>query len=157
MIYSDMTNDDIKDTIPIVPTSGVTGEGIPDMLSVIIKYTSVFMKGKVNFLKFIKKFIKMLVKENEFNCTVMEVKMTEGYGHTIDCILIDGVMRKDDRIVMMGFDGPIVTKIRALFTPHPMKEMRVKGEYLNHEIIYASQGLKIAAPDLEKVVAGSQL
>ncbi len=32
----------------------------------------------------------------------------------------------------MGFEGPIKTKIRALLTPHPMKEMRVKGEYEHH-------------------------
>jgi translation initiation factor 5B len=138
-------NPDYKTYFPIVPTSGVTGEGIPDLLSVIIKYTSIYMKNR------------MVVKKNQFNCTVMEVKMIEGMGTTIDCILVDGVIKKDDKIVLMGFEGPIVTKIRALLTPHPMKEMRVKGEYIHHEVIYASMGLKISAPELESAVAGSQM
>lgn len=100
---------------------------------------------------------RMVVKKNQFNCTVMEVKMIEGMGTTIDCILVDGVIKKDDKIVLMGFEGPIITKIRALLTPHPMKEMRVKGEYIHHDVIYASMGLKISAPELESAVAGSQM
>ena len=100
---------------------------------------------------------KMLVKEEEFNCTVMEVKKIDGLGYTIDAILIDGTIKQDDKIVLLGFDGPIKTKIRALLTPHPMKEMRVKGEYQHHELIHASMGIKISAPELENAVAGSQL
>lgn len=138
-------NPDPKTYFPIVPTSGVTGEGIPDLLSVIIKYTALYMKSR------------MLVKEDAFNCTVMEVKKIDGLGTTIDAILVDGTIRNGDRICLLGFDGPIKTKIRALLTPHPMKEMRVKGEYEHHEIIHASMGIKISAPDLENAVAGSQL
>lgn len=138
-------NKDPSSYFSVVPTSGVTGEGIPDLLSVISKYTQIFMKNK------------MVVKQDEFNCTVMEVKMIEGLGATIDCILVDGVLRQGDHIIILGFAGPIKTKIRALLTPHPMKEMRVKGEYLHHKEIYASMGLKISAPDLEDAVAGSQL
>lgn len=117
-------NEDPKTYFPIVPTSGITGEGLPDILSVIIKYTNYFMKSRVT------------IKENELNCTVMEVKMIEGHGTTVDCILIDGKLNVGDQIVIMGFEGPITTKIRALLTPHPMKEMRVKGEYLHHEVNY---------------------
>lgn len=51
----------------------------------------------------------------------MEVKMLEGHGTTIDCILIDGVIKVDDQIVLLGFNGPIVTKVKALLTPHAMK------------------------------------
>lgn len=61
--------------------------------------------------------------------------MIEGHGTTIDCILIDGKLKRDDKIVLLGFEGPIKTKIRAILTPHPMKEMRVKGEYIVHEVI----------------------
>lgn len=42
-------------------------------------------------------------------------------------------------------------------TPHPMKEMRVKGEYISHEVLYASMGVKISAPGLEDAVAGSAM
>ena len=56
--------EDVRTQVPIVPTSGMTGEGIPDLLSVIIRYTSQLMKKK-------------FVAKEEFNCTVMEVKMIE--------------------------------------------------------------------------------
>ena len=59
--------------------------------------------------------------------------------------------------MLLGFEGAIKTKIRAVLTPHPMKEMRVKGEYINHDVIYASMGIKIAANGLEEAVAGSAL
>ena len=87
----------------------------------------------------------------------MEVKMIEGHGTTIDCILVDGEIRKDDQIVLLGFRGPIVTKVRALLTPHPMKEMRVKDEYLHHESILAANGVKISAAGLDEAVAGTPL
>ena len=109
-------NEDPTDFISLVPTSGITGQGIPDLLSVIVKYSLT--------LENIKKKIK--VKQNNFRCTVMEVKMIEGYGTTIDCMLVDGKIKKDDQIVILGFEGPIITKVKALLTPHPMKEMRIK-------------------------------
>lgn len=83
--------------------------------------------------------------------------MTEGHGTTIDCLLVDGVLHKDDRIVVAGFTGPIVTKVKAILTPHPMKEMRVKGEYIYHELIHASMGIKVSALGLEDAMAGSLL
>ena len=104
-------NKDPEDYISLVPTSGITGEGIPDLLANIVHYSQTLHK--------ITKRIK--IKKNRFKCTVMEVKMTEGYGATIDCLLVDGVIRKEDQIVLLGFEGPIVTKVKALLTPHPMK------------------------------------
>jgi translation initiation factor 5B len=58
---------------------------------------------------------------------------------------------------MQGFNGPIVTKIRALLTPQPMRELRVKAEYIHHQEIKGSMGIKISAPELENALAGSEL
>ena len=83
--------------------------------------------------------------------------MLEGHGTTIDCILVDGSIKKEDQIVFLGFNGPIITKVKALLTPHPMKEMRIKDQYMHHKIIYAANGVKIAAPNLDQALAGSPL
>lgn len=83
--------------------------------------------------------------------------MIEGYGTTIDVLLVDGCIKKDDTIVLLGFQGPIITKVKALLTPHPMKEMRVKDEYLHHKEVWGANGLKVAAPGLDSAVAGTPL
>jgi len=55
--------------------------------------------------------------------------MIEGLGTTVDVILVNGELKVGDQVILCGFNGCIVTTIRALLTPHPMKEMRVKNEY----------------------------
>lgn len=55
--------------------------------------------------------------------------MIDGHGTTIDVVLVNGLLKVGDTIVVSGLNGPIQTTIRALLTPFPMKEMRVKGEY----------------------------
>ncbi len=129
-------NDSVRDYVSLVPTSGVTGEGIPDMLACVVKYTSQFLKNKITM-------------KSSFNCTILEVTKIEGLGTTIDVILVNGVLREGDTVCLLGFEGPIVTTIRALLTPHPMKEMRVKNEYLHHKKIKAAMGIKISANNLD--------
>lgn len=63
---------------------------------------------------------------------MLEVKVIEGLGTTIDVVLVNGLLKVGDTIVISGLNGPIVTTIRALLTPQPMKELRVKGDYVHH-------------------------
>lgn len=72
-------------------------------------------------------------------------------------MLVNGRLKVGDTIVLAGFNGPIVTKIRALLTPQPMKEIRVKGEYIHHKELYGAMGIKISAPDLDYALAGGEL
>lgn len=137
-------NKDFRKYISIVPTSAITGEGIPDMLMLLIQLTQNLMTSRLLYL-------------SKLQCTVLEVKVVEGLGTTIDVILVNGVLREGDKIVLCGLNGPIVTTIRALLTPHPLKELRVKSPYIHHKEVRASQGVKISAADLEKTVAGSSL
>jgi len=54
-------------------------------------------------------------------------------------------------------DGPVVTTIRALLTPPPSREMRVKNDYIKHSAISGAIGVKIVAPDVGRVIAGECL
>ncbi|KAI8562803.1 hypothetical protein RHMOL_Rhmol03G0063800 [Rhododendron molle] len=100
-------NKEMGETFSIVPTSAISGEGIPDLLLLLVQWTQKTMVEKLTFSN--------------------EVQV------------------------------PIVTTIRALLTPHPMKELRVKGTYLHHKEIKAAQGIKINAQGLEHAIAGTGL
>ena len=58
---------------------------------------------------------------SELQCTVLEVKVIEGLGTTVDVVLVNGVLHEGDTIVLCGLGGAIVTTIRSLLTPHPLK------------------------------------
>ncbi|XP_047334931.1 eukaryotic translation initiation factor 5B-like [Impatiens glandulifera] len=137
-------NKDMGETYCIVPTSAISGEGIPDLLLLLVQWTQ-------------KTMIEKLTYSNEIQCTVLEVKVVEGHGTTIDVVLVNGLLHEGDQIVVCGMQGPIVTTIRALLTPHPMKELRVKGTFLHHKEIKAAQGIKITAQGLEHAIAGTGL
>ncbi|XP_062022269.1 eukaryotic translation initiation factor 5B [Rosa rugosa] len=137
-------NKEMGETYSIVPTSAISGEGIPDLLLLLIQWAQKTMVEKLTY-------------SNEIQCTVLEVKVIEGLGTTIDVVLVNGVLHEGDQIVVCGMQGPIVTSIRALLTPHPMKELRVKGTYQHHSQIKAAQGIKITAQGLEHAIAGTAL
>lgn len=144
--YNNMKLSNEEDsTIPIVPTSAITGEGIPDLLAIMQLLAERFMRNR-------------LEKKTELQCAVLESKTEPGLGPVIDVILVNGVLRVKDTIVLSSISGePIVTQIKVLLTPIPMKEMRVQCKWEKHNVIYASKGCRIAAPDLANAVAGAEL
>lgn len=79
-------------------------------------------------------------------CTVLEVKVVEGLGHTVDVVLVNGTLKEGDTIVVSTMEGPVVTSIRALLTPPPNREMRVKSEYIHHETLSGAIGIKVRLP-----------
>nr|CAD1829228.1 unnamed protein product [Ananas comosus var. bracteatus] len=137
-------NKEMGETFNIVPTSAISGEGIPDLLLLLIQWAQKTMVEKLTYV-------------DEVQCTVLEVKVIEGLGTTIDVVLVNGILHEGDQIVVCGMQGPIVTNIRALLTPHPMKELRVKGSYQHHKELKAAQGVKISAQGLEHAIAGTAL
>lgn len=130
--------------VSLVPTSAHTGEGIPDMLKLLVTLTQERMTNQLMYL-------------SEVECTVLEVKVIEGLGTTIDVVLSNGILHEGDKIVLCGTDGAIVTDIRALLTPAEMKELRVKSQYVHNKVVKAALGVKIAAQGLDTAIAGSRL
>lgn len=137
-------NTNLSKYVSIIPTSAVTGEGVPDLLWLLLELTQKRMGKQLKYLSGVE-------------ATILEVKVIEGLGTTIDVILSNGILHEGDRIVLCGMNGPIVTNIRALLTPPPARELRIKSEYVHHKEVKAAIGVKIAANDLEKAVAGSRL
>ncbi|KAL2848681.1 hypothetical protein BJX68DRAFT_101686 [Aspergillus pseudodeflectus] len=137
-------NKSMARNVSLVPTSAHTGEGIPDMLKLLTTLSQERMTNSLMYL-------------SEVECTVLEVKVIEGLGTTIDVVLSNGILREGDRIVLCGLNGPISTNIRALLTPAPLKELRLKSQYVHNKEVKAALGVKIAANDLEQAIAGSRL
>ena len=137
-------NKNMAKYVSLVPTSAHTGEGIPDMLKLILQLTQERMVGSLMYL-------------SEVQATVLEVKAIEGFGMTIDVILSNGILREGDRIVLCGTEGAIKTNIRALLTPAPLRELRLKSQYVHNKEVKAALGVKISAPGLEGAIAGSRL
>ncbi|EMR10557.1 translation initiation factor aIF-2 [Pneumocystis murina B123] len=137
-------NKNFSKNVSIVPTSALTGEGIPDMLMLLLNLTQQRMTNRLMYLA-------------KLEATVLEVKVIEGHGTTIDVILSNGILREGDRIVLCGLNGAIATNIRALLTPQPLKELRIKSSYIHNKEVRAASGVKISANDLDKAIAGSRL
>ncbi|MEM5853562.1 MAG: translation initiation factor IF-2 [Candidatus Aenigmatarchaeota archaeon] len=135
--------EDFRKQVAIVPCSGITGEGIPELLMVLTGLAQQFLRERLQL-------------SNTALGTVLEVKETVGFGTTIDVILYDGKISKGDYIIIGGKE-PLVTRVRALLKPRPLQELRVEKQFESVDDVCAAAGIKIAAPNLENVVAGSPI
>jgi len=137
---------DFTKNIAIVPVSAKTGEGIGELLMVLIGLTQQFLEQKLQ------------VTDGLAKGTVLEVKEEVGLGTTINAIIYDGTLHADDTIVIGGRDGPIATKIRAILTPQPLEEIRdSKKQFIAIQEAHAAAGIKIAAPNIDDAIPGAPL
>jgi len=134
---------DFRKQIVIAPTSAKTFEGIPDLLMALTGLSQHFLKERLKL-------------SDKARGSVLEVKGVKGLGTTIDVIIYDGIVRCGDYLIIGGKE-PIVTKIKALLRPPVLKELRIEKKFESVEEIHAAAGIKISAPDLENVIAGSPI
>ncbi|MCW3979781.1 MAG: translation initiation factor IF-2, partial [Candidatus Bathyarchaeota archaeon] len=137
---------DFTRDIAIVPVSAKTGEGLGELLAVLIGLTQQYMTDKLQ------------VTADHALGTVLEVKEEVGLGTTINAIVYDGVLRSEDTIVIGGKEGPLTTSIRAILLPQPLDEIRDPRKRFNAiDEAPAASGVKIAAPNLEDAIPGAPL
>ncbi|HIE33730.1 MAG TPA: translation initiation factor IF-2 [Candidatus Altiarchaeales archaeon] len=134
---------DFTKTIAIVPISAKRGDGIPELLMILMGLAQQYLKGKLT-----------IAPNAPAKGVILEVKEEKGLGTTIDVIIHDGILRKGDQIVVGGKE-PFITKVKALLKPKPLDEMRdPRDKFSNVNEVTAASGVKIAAPDLENALAG---
>jgi translation initiation factor 5B len=136
---------DFRRQVSIVPASAKTGEGISEVLAILAGLAQRYLEKELT-----------VEVTGPARGTVLEVKEEVGLGKTIDVIIYDGVLAKGDLFAVGGLDKVIVSKVRSLLQPKPLDEIRDPEEKFNQvERVYAAAGVKIAAPNLEGVVAGA--
>lgn len=137
---------DFTKTIAIVPVSAKTGEGLPELLAILVGLTQQYMQQR------------LLTTSGPAKGTILEVKEETGLGITVNAIIYDGVLRRGDTVVLGGKEKPIVTKVRAILLPKPLDEIRdPRDKFTPMEAVSAAAGVKFAASDLENALAGAPL
>jgi translation initiation factor 5B len=135
---------DFTKRVAIVPTSAKTREGIPELLMVISGLAQKFLEDKLN-----------VDVAGNAKGSILEVKEVKGLGLSMDVIVYDGTLRKGDTIVVGTLNEPIVSKVRGLFEPSALSEMRDKrAKFEGVDEAVAATGVRIIAPDVEGVLAG---
>ena len=137
---------DFRKTIGIIPISAKTGEGIPELLMVLVGLAQRFLEDQLH------------IESGPGRGSVLEVKEEVGLGKTIDAIIYNGTIKTDDKIVIGTKDKPVITHIKALLKPKPLDEIRDPRERFDSvSEVHAACGIKISSPDLENVIPGAPI
>jgi len=138
---------DFAKQISIVPISAKTGEGVPELLAMLMGLAQQYLKEQLK-----------IEEDAPAKGTILEVKEEVGLGVTIDAVIYDGILKKNDSIAIMTMDDVINTGIRSLLKPRPLEEIREsKKKFQKVDEVVAAAGIKIVAPNIENAVAGSPL
>lgn len=133
--------------ISIVPISAKTGEGVPELLAMVMGLAQQYLKEQLK-----------IEESSPAKGTILEVKEEVGLGVTIDAVIYDGILKKDDTIAVMTLNNVITTNIRSLLKPNPLEEIReAKKRFKKIDEVVAAAGIKIVAPNIENAVSGSPL
>jgi translation initiation factor 5B len=134
---------DFSKQVAIVPVSARTKECLGDLLMLIAGLSQKFLEGKLE-----------IEEAGRGKGSIIEVKEEKGMGTTIDVILFDGILRKNDDVLFLTSSGAGKTKVRGLLVPN-IGGGKDKFTYVDE--VVAAAGVKIFAPELEGALPGSPL
>jgi translation initiation factor 5B len=138
---------DFTKTIAIVPISGKYGEGLPDLLLMLVGLAQRFLEEELR------------TEEGPGEGTVLEVKEEKGIGTVVDAIIYKGTVKVGDHVVVSAVGGdPIQTKIKGLQRPRPLDEIRDPSQRFDRvKEASAAAGVRIVAQGLEGSMAGGTI
>ncbi len=132
--------------IALVPISARNGEGVPDLLLVLIGLAQRFLEDSLR------------TAEGPAKGTILEVKEERGLGQTIDVILYDGELQQGDQVALGTKGRPLITKVKAILKPKPLDEIRdPRDKFDRVKTVGAAAGVKLLCQNLDGAVAGAPL
>jgi translation initiation factor 5B len=141
---------DFRKQVSIIPVSARYGVGIPELLAVLIGLAQQFLTTKLTQ--------GAADVSGRSKGIVLELQEEVGMGQTANIILTDGTLHVGDKIVIVKRDGAAQTKVKALFMPKPLDEMRdPRDKFTAVSEVFAAAGVKLVSPDLEGVIPGTAI
>jgi len=137
-------NSNPKQIYSIVPVSSKTGEGIADLLALLV-YTA------QNWM------LKKILYQDTVSCTIMESKYDKHNGYTIDVILNNGTINVGDKFVVSTITGPNICTVRNLLIPSALTQLGKKTNWDYKDSVRASIGCKIIGSNLDGAYPGTHL
>ncbi len=138
--------EDFTKAIAVVPMSARNGEGLPDLLLVLIGLAQRFLEAQLK------------TEEGPAQGTILEVKEEKGIGPTLDVIIFAGTLRRGDTIILGTKGKPVTTKVKAILRPKPLDEIRdPKDRFDSVTEVSAAIGVKLLCQNIEGVVSGAPL
>ena len=134
-----------KKVYSIIPVCSLSGEGIADILALLVFMTQKWMEAKITYHK------------NNTRAIIMDINQEKGYGWTADTILIDGDIKVGDKFIVSATDGPREITIKNILTPPPLTQLKNKIKWIQNQEIKAAYGVKLIASGFEGVYAGTKL
>ncbi len=138
--------DDFTRTVALVPISAKEGEGMQDLLLVLIGLAQRFLESQLE------------KGEGPGRGTILEVKEERGLGKTLDMILYSGTLKKGDTVARGTRGAPVGTKVKAILKPKPLDEIRdPRDRFDSVKELHAAAGVKISTQNCEGVIAGAPI
>lgn len=138
--------DDFTRTVALVPASAKTGEGIADLLLVLIGLAQRFLEQQLK------------QETGPGRGTILEIKEERGLGQTLDIILYAGTLRRGDTVALGTRGAPTITKIKAILKPKPLDEIRdPRDRFDSVRELQAAAGVKISCQQIEGAIAGGAI
>ncbi|MDR0523336.1 MAG: translation initiation factor IF-2 [Candidatus Methanoplasma sp.] len=140
--------DDFTKAVALVPISAKEGEGIPDLLLVLIGLAQRFLEQRLDKGE----------GEGAGKGTILEVKEEKGLGKTLDMILYSGTLRAGDTVAIGTRSAPLVTRVKAILKPKPLDEIRdPRDRFDSVKVLAAAAGVKISCQSTDGVIAGAPI
>ncbi|HXW37842.1 MAG TPA: translation initiation factor IF-2 [Nitrososphaerales archaeon] len=137
---------DFRQQVSIIPVSARQGTGIPELLAMLIGLAQQFLKGK----------LALVDEARGARGIILEMQEEVGIGQTANVILIEGKLEVGDSIALLKKEGATRSKVKALFMPKPLDEMRdPRDKFTTVEAVYAASGVKLVCTDLTGAIAGT--
>jgi len=137
---------DFRKQVSIVPISARYGIGMPEIMAVLIGLAQQYLTDKL-----------LTIDENgKARGIILELQEEVGIGDTANVILTDGKLRVGDKLVLVKKEGAVESRVKALFMPKPLDEMRdPRDKFTPVQEVYSAAGVKLVSPDLAGVIPGT--